>query len=167
MQEKHRISLSLSLLKKQSLSKAFLKKSSEQWFHWWILLFKEEITRLLQTLAENSEWGNIYQFVSWDQYISENKTRQRYYRKNKFHTNSTAAAAAKSLQSCPTLCDPIDSSPPSVSIPSHYLECDSFWYCGMGGLTYHNCTLLFSKYGSLTGNLLKMWILGLEPNSLF
>ena len=28
-----------------------------------------------------------------------------------------AAAAAKSLQSCPTLCDPIDSSPPSSPIP--------------------------------------------------
>ena len=27
-----------------------------------------------------------------------------------------AAAAAKSLQSCPTLCDPIDSSPPDSSI---------------------------------------------------
>ena len=27
------------------------------------------------------------------------------------------AAAAKSLQSCPTLCDPIDSSPPGSSIP--------------------------------------------------
>ena len=27
-----------------------------------------------------------------------------------------AAAAAKSLQSCPTLCDPIDSSPPGFSI---------------------------------------------------
>ena len=27
-----------------------------------------------------------------------------------------AAAAAKSLQSCPTLCDPIDSSPPGSSI---------------------------------------------------
>ena len=26
--------------------------------------------------------------------------------------NIVAAAAAKSLQSCPTLCDPIDSSPP-------------------------------------------------------
>ena len=26
--------------------------------------------------------------------------------------NGHAAAAAKSLQSCPTLCDPIDSSPP-------------------------------------------------------
>ena len=28
-----------------------------------------------------------------------------------------AAAAAKSLQSCPTLCDPIDSSPPGSTIP--------------------------------------------------
>ena len=27
------------------------------------------------------------------------------------------AAAAKSLQSCPTLCDPIDSSPPSYTLP--------------------------------------------------
>jgi len=31
--------------------------------------------------------------------------------------HSTAAAAAKSLQSCPTLCDPIDSSPPGSPIP--------------------------------------------------
>ena len=29
----------------------------------------------------------------------------------------TAAAAAKSLQSCPTLCIPIDGSPPGSSIP--------------------------------------------------
>ena len=28
-----------------------------------------------------------------------------------------AAAAAKSLQSCPTLCDPIDGSPPGPTIP--------------------------------------------------
>ena len=27
------------------------------------------------------------------------------------------AAAAKSLQSCPTLCDPMDSSPPGSSVP--------------------------------------------------
>ena len=27
------------------------------------------------------------------------------------------AAAAKSLQSCPTLCDPIDGSPPGFSVP--------------------------------------------------
>ena len=29
----------------------------------------------------------------------------------------TAAAAAKLLQSCPTLCDPIDGSPPGSSVP--------------------------------------------------
>ena len=30
---------------------------------------------------------------------------------------TAAAAIAKSLQSCPTLCDPIDGSPPGSSIP--------------------------------------------------
>ena len=30
---------------------------------------------------------------------------------------TTAATATKSLQSCPTLCDPIDSSPPGSPIP--------------------------------------------------
>ena len=30
---------------------------------------------------------------------------------------NTAAAAAKLLQSCPTLCDPIDGSPPGSSVP--------------------------------------------------
>ena len=30
---------------------------------------------------------------------------------------SCIAAAAKSLQSCPTLCDPIDGSPPSSPVP--------------------------------------------------
>ena len=32
-------------------------------------------------------------------------------------TPSPAAAAAKSLQSCPTLCDPIDGSPPGSPVP--------------------------------------------------
>ena len=35
----------------------------------------------------------------------------------KLHSSGTAAAAAKSLQSCPTLCDPIDGSPPGFPIP--------------------------------------------------
>ena len=30
---------------------------------------------------------------------------------------AAAAAAAKSLQSCPTLCDPIDGSPPGAPVP--------------------------------------------------
>ena len=32
------------------------------------------------------------------------------------HRGIAAAAAAKSLQSCPTLCDPVDSSPPGSSV---------------------------------------------------
>ena len=37
---------------------------------------------------------------------------------NTLYTASTAAAAAaKSFQSCPTLCDPIDGSPPGSHIP--------------------------------------------------
>ena len=33
------------------------------------------------------------------------------------HGDVAAAAAAKSLQSCPTLCDPIDGSPPGFPVP--------------------------------------------------
>ena len=36
---------------------------------------------------------------------------------SKMATETPAAAAAKSLQSCPTLCDPIDGSPPGSPIP--------------------------------------------------
>ena len=32
-------------------------------------------------------------------------------------TSYTAAAVAKLLQSCPTLCDPIDGSPPGSPVP--------------------------------------------------
>ena len=35
----------------------------------------------------------------------------------KLPTSVAAVAAAKSLQSCPTLCDPIDSSPPGSAVP--------------------------------------------------
>ena len=33
------------------------------------------------------------------------------------YNGNTAAAATKSLQSCPTLCDPIDGSPPGSPVP--------------------------------------------------
>ena len=34
-----------------------------------------------------------------------------------FYSVISVAAAAKSLQSCPTLCDPIDGSPPGSPVP--------------------------------------------------
>ena len=46
---------------------------------------------------------------------------------HRFHLHKPTAAAAKSLQSCPTLCDPIDGSPPGSSVPgtlqARILEC--------------------------------------------
>ena len=39
------------------------------------------------------------------------------YISGKPRTSSVAAAAAKSLQSCLTLCDPIDGSPPGSPVP--------------------------------------------------
>ena len=45
-------------------------------------------------------------------------SRQEYWTELLFPSpRSNAAAAAKSLQSCPTLCDPIDGSPPGSAVP--------------------------------------------------
>ena len=40
---------------------------------------------------------------------------------------AAAAAAAKSLQLCPTLCDPIDSSPPGSPVPGRTLARTLEW----------------------------------------
>ena len=45
------------------------------------------------------------------------KMGHRHKYKTKLRTTAAAAAAAKSLQSCPTLCDPIDGSPPGSPVP--------------------------------------------------
>ena len=42
-------------------------------------------------------------------------------------TAAAAAAAAKSLQSCPTLCDPIDGSPPGSAVPGILRERTLEW----------------------------------------
>ena len=43
--------------------------------------------------------------------------KRRLFLGRKAMTNLAAAAAAKLLQSCPTLCDPIDGSPPGSPVP--------------------------------------------------
>ena len=40
-----------------------------------------------------------------------------HYTKNSLKQVIILNAAAKSLQSCPTLCDPIDGSPPGSTVP--------------------------------------------------
>ena len=52
---------------------------------------------------------------------------QKWLKHKLIQSTSAAAAAAKSLQSCPTLCDPINGSPLSSSVPvilqARTLEC--------------------------------------------
>ena len=40
-----------------------------------------------------------------------------HFSRASYEDTAAAAAAAKSLQSCPTLCNPIDSSPPGSPVP--------------------------------------------------
>ena len=47
----------------------------------------------------------------------EGKTGALGWLKRSLAKTEAAAAAAKSLQSCPTLCDPIDGSPPGSAVP--------------------------------------------------
>ena len=50
--------------------------------------------------------------------IHHHTSVQFFYWDENFKLSSlAAAAAAKSLQSCPTLCDPIDGSPPGSPVP--------------------------------------------------
>ena len=50
--------------------------------------------------------------------FKESQPRHAYLKKKSLQPESGAAAdAAKSLQSCPTLCDPIDGSPPGSPVP--------------------------------------------------
>ena len=50
--------------------------------------------------------------------VVQNQTQQsnKFFLKSQYF-KSTAAAAAKLLQSCPTLCNPIDGSPPGSPVP--------------------------------------------------
>ena len=46
-----------------------------------------------------------------------NKTHILINHMTELYFNNLSAAAAKSLQWCPTLCDPIDGSPPGSAVP--------------------------------------------------
>ena len=54
---------------------------------------------------------------SWEATLSPNQSPDFLVCGEKLNPLKTAAAAAKSLQSCPTLCNPIDGSPPGSPVP--------------------------------------------------
>ena len=50
-------------------------------------------------------------------YRNHNSTKTDIWEYNVLLIHTLVAAAAKSFQSCPTLCDPIDGSPPGSPVP--------------------------------------------------
>ena len=80
----------------------------------WRIPCTEESGRLQSIMLwrVGHEWGDSTFSLSLYKmkYCSSSMVSSIFY-------NYAAAAAAKSLQSCPTLCDPIDGSPPGSSIP--------------------------------------------------
>ena len=59
--------------------------------------------------------GDISAFYALLHYLEEKENQSVGNFQLQYHLS--AAAAAKPLQSCPTLCDPIDGSPPGSPIP--------------------------------------------------
>ena len=71
------------------------------------------------SLACCSLWGHKESDMTEQLSIAQHNTygtmKEHYITKGFFEFK--AAAAAKSLQLCPTLCDPIDGSPPGSAVP--------------------------------------------------
>ena len=82
--------------------------------------FREELMPpLLKLLQKNSEEGTLPNSFYEATITLISKLGKGNMKNEKYRQISvmTATAAAKSLQSCPTLCDPIDGSPPGSPVP--------------------------------------------------
>ena len=66
---------------------------------------EKELNSLLMKVKEESEKAGLKLYIQETKIIASGPIA------------AAAAAAAKSLQSCPTLCNPIDSSPPGSPVP--------------------------------------------------
>ena len=68
-------------------------------------------------LSNNKEENNSHLLYMLCIKLSEKIKQENFLKKLQFVNIFHAAAAAKPLQSCPTLWDPTDSSPPGAPIP--------------------------------------------------
>ena len=76
---------------------------------------------LLSTWNYLNVVNQLYPNTKWDVFLKKKSSGKNVcyntYGKNWTREMTAAAAAAKSLQLCPTLWDPIDGSPPGSSVP--------------------------------------------------
>ena len=65
-----------------------------------------------------SSWSHLFKLLNISKDLTSDYLFIIYSKSDFYHIfQSAAAAAAKLLQSCPTVCDLIDSSPPGSSVP--------------------------------------------------
>ena len=78
----------------------------------------------------------------------DNAINQQHHQQtvSSWHSQTTAAAAAKSLQSCLTLCHPIDGSPPGFSVPGIFQARTLEWVA----ISFSNAWKLKVKVKSLS-----------------
>ena len=57
----------------------------------------------------------LYECMGFESKLCQNRGKDEHFEINEYA--AAAAAAAKSCQLCPTLCDPIDGSPPGSPVP--------------------------------------------------
>ena len=72
---------------------------------------------LLWLLMGRSYWMYFWNVFSKFSFVEQRQYAQHCHGPTWGMVAMSAAAAAKSLQSCPTLCDPVDGSPPGSPIP--------------------------------------------------
>ena len=64
----------------------------------------------------SGNFNGVYTFLDHEHFIENFSFKLKKVGKTMRSFRYAAAAAAKSLQSCPTLCDPIDGNPPGASV---------------------------------------------------
>ena len=74
---------------------------------------------ILQTRKNGTQRDELFQAVTCNRSTLGTHVSDCWAPESAFYSHCTIplSAAAKSLQSCPTLCDPIDGSPPGSAVP--------------------------------------------------
>ena len=101
------------------------EKEMAGWYHW------HNGREFEQTQGDSEGQGSLACYSPWG--CKESNMTERLNNKMSVCVclsvclGQAAAAAAKSLQSCPTLCNPIDGSPPGSPVPGIYFSNAGKW----------------------------------------
>ena len=102
---------------------------------------------ILVVQREKERHREVKQYVQAHTWLVSGRNGIQKGSNGKVHNHCTAAAAAKSLQSCPTLCDPRDGRPPGSSVPgilqARVLEWVAIAFSITIALNYLKCHCIF------------------------